>query len=53
MKTVKIFGHTVPLHDVIIVKIIVCVGILSVHFLPPHHAVLVNTATNVLWLFKT
>lgn len=53
VKVVNIFGHSIPLRDVVIVKVIVCVGILSVHFLPPQHAVMVNSAANMLWLFKT
>ncbi len=52
-RTVCVFGKDFPLRDVIIVKVIVCVGILGSAFLPAQHAVFVSTVSNMLWLWRT
>lgn len=38
---------------IIVIKILILVGLLSVYFLPPLHAAIVNIVTNAVWLFKT
>jgi hypothetical protein len=39
-------------HEVMLLKVLIMTGLLVSIFLPPTHALVVNTATNLIWLFK-
>lgn len=43
----------ITLRNVVIVKTIVCVGILAAYMLPQQYAMAVGAASNLLWLWKT
>lgn len=41
------------MRNVVTVKLVILIGLLSAHFLPMEHALMVNAFSNALWLFRT
>jgi hypothetical protein len=39
--------------NILAVKLVILIGLLSAHYLPMEHALMVNAFSNALWLFKT
>lgn len=44
--------HT-DMQRLLAVKCLILIGLLSAHYLPLEHALMVNAFSNALWLFKT
>lgn len=50
MKLIRVNLHV---QRIVVVKTVVCVGLVAAHFFPGHTGIVIAVASNMVWLFLT